>query len=65
MPPRVIKVKVPSGAKHEEITKAVNAKLTRRATSLLRKTDEIVLSIFVFERAQPTVEKKAKKSSQK
>lgn len=65
MPPKIIKVKVPSGAKHEEITKAVNAKLTRTATSLLRKADEIVLSIFVFERAQPTVGKKARKSSQR
>lgn len=64
MSPRVIKVKVPSGAKHEEITKAVNAKLTRKTTSLLRRTEEIVLSIFVFERAQPTIEKKARKSSQ-
>jgi hypothetical protein len=65
MPPRVIKVKVPSGAKHEEITKAVNAKLTRTATSMLRKTEEIVLSIFVFERARSTVGKKARRPSQR
>lgn len=62
MPPKVIKVKVPSGAKHDEITKAVDAKLTRRTTSLLRKNQELVLSIFIFERAKSAVPKEPKKS---
>jgi hypothetical protein len=62
MPPKVIKIKVPSGAKHDEITRAVNAKLTRRTTSLLRKNQEVVLSIFVFERAKPAVTKELRKS---
>ena len=62
MPPKVIKIKVPSDAKHDEITKAVNAKLTRRTTSLLRKNQEVVLSIFVFERAKPAVAKEPKES---
>ena len=62
MPPKVIKIKVPSDAKHDEITKAVNAKLTRRTTSLLRKNQEVVLSIFVFERAKPAVAKESRKS---
>jgi phenylpyruvate tautomerase PptA (4-oxalocrotonate tautomerase family) len=62
MPPRVITIKVPSDAKNEDVKKAVIAKLTRRTTSLLRKNREVVLSIFVFERAQPAVAKKADKS---
>jgi hypothetical protein len=62
MPPKVIKVKVPSDAKHDEITKAVNAKLTRKTTSLLRKNQEVVLSIFVFERAKSAVAKEPKKA---
>ncbi len=63
MPPRVIKIKVPSDAKHEDVKKAVDAKLTRRTTSLLRNNREIVLSIFVFERAQgAAVAKKVSKS---
>jgi len=62
MPPRVIKVKVPSDAKYDEITKAVNAKLTRKTTSLLRKNQEVVLSIFVFERAKSAVAKEPRKS---
>jgi len=53
---------VPQNAKREEITKAINAKLTRKATDLLRKNQEVVLSIFVFERARRAVAKKAGKS---
>jgi hypothetical protein len=62
MPPRIIKIKVPSDAKHDEITKAVDAKLTRRTTSLLRKNQELVLSIFVFERAKSAVAKEPRKT---
>ena len=62
MRPPLIKIPVPQGAKHEEIIKAINAKLTRKATDLLRKNQEVVVSIFVFERARPAVEKKAGKS---
>jgi len=53
---------VPQNAKHEEITKAVNAKLTRKATGLVRKNREVVLSIFAFERTRRAVAKKAGKS---
>jgi phenylpyruvate tautomerase PptA (4-oxalocrotonate tautomerase family) len=60
MPPPVIKVRVPQNAKHEEITKAVKAKLTRKATDLLRKNQEVVISIFAFERARSA--RKAAKS---
>jgi hypothetical protein len=59
MRPPIIKIPVPERAKREEITKAINAKLTRKATDLLRKNQEIVLSIFVFERVRPAVAKKA------
>ena len=62
MRPPVIKIPVPQNAKHEEITKAVNAKLTRKATGLVRKNREVVLSIFAFERTRPAVAKKAAKS---
>jgi hypothetical protein len=62
MRPPVIKIPVPENAKLEEITKAVNAKLTRKTTSLLRKNQAVVLSIFVFERTRPSVAKKAGKS---
>lgn len=62
MRPPVIKIPVPKNAKHAEITKAVNAKLTRKATDLLRKNEEVVLSIFVFERPQRAVAKKTGKS---
>jgi hypothetical protein len=62
MRPPVIKIPVPEKAKHEEITKAINAKLTRKATGLLRNNREVILSIFVFERARPAVAKKAAKS---
>ena len=62
MQPPVIKIPVPQNAKREEITKAINAKLTRKATDLLRKNQEVVLSIFVFERARPAAAKKAGKS---
>jgi hypothetical protein len=58
MPPPVIKIPVPQNAKREEITKAINAKLTRKATDLLRKNQEVVLSIFAFDRARPAVAKK-------
>jgi hypothetical protein len=60
MRPPVIKIPVPQKAKHEEIIKAINAKLTRKATDLLRKNQEVVVSIFVFER--PVVAKKTGKS---
>ena len=62
MRPPVIKIPVPQNAKREEITKAVNAKLTRKATDLLRKNQEVILSIFVFERARRTAAKKTGKS---
>jgi hypothetical protein len=62
MRPPVIEIELPSHAKHEDVTKAVNAKLTRKVTSLLRKHQEVVLSIFVFERANPAVAKKTRKS---
>ena len=62
MRPSVIKVRVPQDAKREEITKAINAKLTRKATDLLRKNQEVVISIFAFERARSAVAKKAGKS---
>ena len=60
MRPPVIKIPVPQNAKHEEVIKAVNAKLTRKATDLLRKNQEVVVSIFVFER--PATAKKLGKS---
>jgi len=53
---------VPQNAKHEQITKAVNAKLTRKATDLLRKNREVILSIFAFERTRAAGAKKAGKS---
>ena len=62
MRPPVIKVRVPQDAKREEITKAINAKLTRKATDLLRKNQEVVISIFAFERARSAAVKKAGKS---
>lgn len=62
MPSPVIKIRVPQNAKREEITKAINAKLTRKATDLLRKNQEIVLSIFAFERARPAGTKKTPSS---
>lgn len=62
MRPPVIKIPVPQNAKHEEIAKAVNAKLTRKATGLVRKNREVVLSIFAFERTRRAVAKKAGKS---
>ena len=62
MRPPVIKIPVPQNAKREEITKAINAKLTRKATDLLRKNQEVVLSIFAFERTRRAVAKKAGKS---
>jgi len=62
MRPPVIRIRVPQNAKHEEITKAVNAKLTRKATGLVRKNREVVLSIFAFERTRRAVAKKTGKS---
>jgi hypothetical protein len=62
MRPPVIKIPVPQNAKHEEITKAVNAKLTPKATGLVRKNREVVLSIFAFERTRRAVAKKTGKS---
>ena len=68
MPPSVIKIGLPANAKHEEITKAVNAKLTRQATSLLRKNQEIVLSTYIIQEMgdrmghSQAVAKKAKKA---
>ena len=62
MKPPVIKVRVPNDAKHDEITKAVNAKLTRKTTDLLRKNQEIVVSIFAFERTRGAAAKKSAKS---
>lgn len=61
MLPRVVKIELPRNAKHEDVTKAINAKLTRKATSLLRKNQEVVLAIFVFERAQSAPAKKGNK----
>jgi len=58
----VIKIKVPQDAKREEITKAVNAKLTRKTTDLLRKNQEVILSIFAFERARRGGARKSAKS---
>ena len=52
MRPPVIKVRVPQDAKREEITKAINAKLTRKVTDLLRKNQEVVISIFAFEEGE-------------
>jgi hypothetical protein len=57
MLPRVVKIEIPRNAKHEDVVKAVNAKLTRQATSLLRKNQEVVLAIFVFERARSAAAK--------
>lgn len=62
MRPPVIKIPVPENAKREEITKAINAKLTRKATDLFRKNRAVVLSIFAFERTRRAVAKKAAKS---
>jgi hypothetical protein len=62
MRPPVIKIPVPQNAKHEEIIKVINAKLTRKATGLLRKNREVVVSIFAFERTRPAVAKKTGKS---
>jgi hypothetical protein len=53
---------VPENAKREEITKAINTKLTRKTTDLFRKNRAVVLSIFAFERTRPTVAKKAGKA---
>jgi hypothetical protein len=58
MEPPVIKVRVPKDAKLTDVTKAVNAKLTRKTTDLLRKNNEVVVSIFVFERTRGTAAKK-------
>jgi hypothetical protein len=52
---------VPKGANHDEITRAVNAKLTRKTTDLLRKNPEVVVSIFVFERTRSAAAKKSTK----
>lgn len=62
MRPPVIKIPVPENAKRDEITKAINAKLTRKATDLFRKNRAVVLSIFAFERTRRAVAKKATKS---
>ena len=63
MRPPLIKIPVPENAKREEITKAINTKLTRKATDLLRKNREVVISIFAFERTrQAVVKKKTRKS---
>ena len=51
MRPPVIKIPAPQGAKRAEIVKAVDAKLTRRVTDLFRRNEEVVLTIFAFERA--------------
>ena len=61
MEPPVIKVRVPKGANHDEITRAVNTKLTRKTTDLLRKNPEVVVSIFVFERTRSAAAKKSTK----
>ena len=62
MRPPVIKIPVPKNPNRQEITKAINDKLTRQATDLLQKNQEVVVSIFVFERARPAVAKKASSS---
>jgi phenylpyruvate tautomerase PptA (4-oxalocrotonate tautomerase family) len=62
MRPPVIKIPVPQNAKREEISKAINAKLTRKATDLVHKNREVVLSIFAFERTRRAGAKKARKS---
>jgi hypothetical protein len=53
---------VPKDAKHDAITKAVNAKLTRKTTDLLRKNQEVIISIFAFERTRAAATKKTGKS---
>jgi hypothetical protein len=53
---------VPQNAKREEISKAINAKLTRKATDLMHKNREVILSIFAFERTRRAGTKKARKS---
>ena len=62
MRPPVIKIPVPQNPKRDELTKAINDKLTRKATDLLQKNQEVVVSIFVFERARPAGTKKASSS---
>jgi len=62
MRPPVIKIPVPQNPKREEVTKAINDKLTRKATDLLQNNQEVVVSIFVFERARSAGAKKASSS---
>ena len=46
MLPKVVKIELPRNAKHEDVVKAVNSKLTRRTTDVLRKSQNVVLAIF-------------------
>ena len=62
MRPPVIKIPVPQNPKRAEVTKAISDKLTRKATDLLQKNQEVVVSIFVFERSRPAGVKKASSS---
>jgi hypothetical protein len=62
MLPKVVKIELPRNAKHEDVVKAVNSKLTRRTTDLLRKNQDVVLAIFAFESPQSATAKTAKKA---
>jgi hypothetical protein len=61
MRPRVVKIELPQNAKHEDVVKAVNAKLTRQTTNLLRKNQEVVLAVVLIDRAQSAAAKKTAK----
>ena len=43
MLPKVVKIELPRNAKHEDVVKAVNSKLTRRTTDVLRKSQNTQL----------------------
>jgi hypothetical protein len=60
MLPKVVKIELPRNAKHEDVVKAVNSKLTRQTTDVLRKNENVVLAIFAFERPQRASSKKDK-----
>jgi len=60
MLPKVVKIELPRNAKHEDVVKAVNSKLTRRTTDVLRKSQNVVLAIFAFESPQRATSKKDK-----
>jgi hypothetical protein len=60
MLPKVVKIELPKNARHEDVVKAVNSKLTRQTTDVLRKNPNLVLAIFAFERPQRASSKKDK-----